>query len=173
MTTPTGYDRCWASKATRIVNRAETVDGTHKLPLFFTGSSVSPQCFKCRSPALLGLEHSANKKAWMTSSIFSEWLTASNQLPVSKRNPDILLLIDNYRAYGKVDTLPLLPQVEAMFFPSTMTSKISAARHRMIAPLNVRYVRRHLECAVNLDDINESDIYKIDISTVTKWLCSV
>ena len=41
----------------------------------------------------------ANKKAWMTSQIFTEWLAAWD-LYLTKVNLKILLLVDNYTAHS-------------------------------------------------------------------------
>jgi hypothetical protein len=46
--------------------------GTEKLPLFFIGKSVRPQCFQKKSGKELGFNYQGNKKAWMTSALFEE-----------------------------------------------------------------------------------------------------
>jgi len=48
--------------------------GTEKLDLFFIGNALQPRAFKKSTAAQLGIQYTANKKAWMTSSLFSSWL---------------------------------------------------------------------------------------------------
>ena len=52
-------------------------DGSEKLPLFFIGKSKRPQCFKRlkkKTPGDEGFYYWNNKKAWMTSELFKEWV---------------------------------------------------------------------------------------------------
>lgn len=56
--------------------------GTEKFPIFFIGRYKSPRCFKHRDPESLGFYYRNNKKAWMNSELFEEWviLFASSSL---------------------------------------------------------------------------------------------
>jgi len=48
------------------------MSGTEKLKLFVIGKAKKPRCFK--GIKSLAVDYRSNKKAWMTSSLFSEWL---------------------------------------------------------------------------------------------------
>jgi len=61
--------------------------------LLVIGKSAAPRCFK--NVKKLPFEYRSNKTAWMTSYIFSEWLTRWDR--TLKR--DILLLVDNCTAH--------------------------------------------------------------------------
>ena len=50
--------------------------GTEKLDLIFIGHAQQPYAFKKAKPEQLGVHYFNNTKAWMTSSIFSTWLTS-------------------------------------------------------------------------------------------------
>lgn len=49
-------------------------DGSEKIPLLFIGNAASPRCFKKKTPDALGLIYKSNKKAWMKSDLFYDWL---------------------------------------------------------------------------------------------------
>ena len=49
-------------------------DGSEKLPIFYIGRAKSPTCFKGRALPQRGFHYHFNKKAWMTSEIFEEYI---------------------------------------------------------------------------------------------------
>ena len=81
--------------------------GTDKCKLLVIGKSLRPR-FKNVNVDNLPVTHSANKKAWMTSQIFTEWLAAWS-LYLAKVNLKILLLGDNCTAHSHVSTLKNIP----------------------------------------------------------------
>lgn len=56
------------------IGLACNADGTEKLEPIFIGKSSKPQCFKKYTPEQCGFYYHNNKKAWMTSSIFEEYV---------------------------------------------------------------------------------------------------
>ncbi|EGN97839.1 hypothetical protein SERLA73DRAFT_153116 [Serpula lacrymans var. lacrymans S7.3] len=47
---------------------------SEKLEPFFIGKTKKPQCFNKQSPEQQGFYYWNNKKAWMTTAIFEEWV---------------------------------------------------------------------------------------------------
>ena len=76
--------------------------GTDKLLVI--GKSLRPRCFKNVNVDNLPVTYRANKKALMTSQIFTEWLAAWGSY-LTKVNQKILLLVDNCTARSNVSTL--------------------------------------------------------------------
>ena len=76
--------------------------GTDKLLVI--GKSIRLRCFKNVNVDNLPVTYRANKKAWMTSQIFTEWLAAWDSY-LTKVNRKILLLVDNCTAHPHVSTL--------------------------------------------------------------------
>src|SRR3990170_1965081 len=68
--------------------------GSHKLRSLVIGKSLNPRCFKNFNKSALSVIYRANKKAWMRSDIFVEWI---QHLDYYFRTMDrkILLLVDN------------------------------------------------------------------------------
>src|SRR5271169_5762918 len=53
--------------------------GSHKLPLWIIGKSKNPCCLKNINRNNIGCEYQANQKAWMTRTLFNEWLSWFDQ----------------------------------------------------------------------------------------------
>ncbi|VVC26158.1 DNA binding HTH domain, Psq-type,Homeobox domain-like,HTH CenpB-type DNA-binding domain,DDE superfamily [Cinara cedri] len=68
------------------------MSGTEKLKLLVVGKTTKPKCLK--GIKSLPIDYKSNKKAWMTSSIFSEWLLHFDR-KMKLENRKILLFVDN------------------------------------------------------------------------------
>lgn len=148
-------------------------DGTEKLPLMFIGTSRNPRCFKKKSREQLGLYYRNNKKAWMNSSLFFEWLRYVDMEIGKTEGRKILLVMDNCSAHGTTETVSQLDHVEVAFLPPNTTSKLQPLDAGIIAAMKVRYRRRQMERAVDLLDVGDMDIYKNDILTAMNWLTTI
>ncbi|CAI6357775.1 unnamed protein product [Macrosiphum euphorbiae] len=73
------------------------MSGTEKLKLFVIGKAKKPRCFK--GIKSLPVDYRSNKKAWMTSSLFSEWLLNFDR-KMKLENRKVLLFIDNCTAHN-------------------------------------------------------------------------
>ena len=93
------------------------MSGTDKLPLLIIGKPSNPRCFK--HVKSLPTEYDANKKAWMTSDIFKEWVKKLDK-KMRKKQRKIALIIDNCPAHPKI---PGLQAVDLVFLPPNTTSK--------------------------------------------------
>lgn len=147
-------------------------DGSHNLPLYFIGTAKKPRCFKKKSANELGLHYANNKKAWMTGSMFGEWLKFFNQIILEKRGQKVLSLMDNCSAHGSIHSLPTLSHVEFYFLPPNTTAKLQPLDAGIIASVKMRYRQRHLDRAVDLADVVVNDTYKIGILSAMRWLSS-
>ncbi|KAL4096550.1 hypothetical protein QTP88_021480 [Uroleucon formosanum] len=94
--------------------------GSDKRKLLVVGKSLKPRCFKNMSINKMPVHYHANKNAWMTSTIFSNWLYEwDKELQAKFRS--ILLLIDNCAAHSKNVQLK---NITLEFLPPNMTSLI-------------------------------------------------
>ncbi|UYV60860.1 hypothetical protein LAZ67_1002628 [Cordylochernes scorpioides] len=76
----------WENYTDEATNHRSTVlnsTGTDKRRLLIIGKSAKPRCFRNFSPHLY-CTYTSNSKAWMTSSIFQEWLLQFNKQLVSE-----------------------------------------------------------------------------------------
>jgi hypothetical protein len=102
------------SKERITVLLACNADGTDKLPPLVTGKSENPCCFK--NVGQLPTKYVANRKAWVTQAIFTDYLRALDA-KMSFQNRKILLFFDQCAAHPQ-DT-SFLKNVKVVSFPQT------------------------------------------------------
>ena len=109
------------------------MSGTEKLPLLVIGKSANPRCFK--NVKRIPTEYQANKKAWMTSEIFTSWAKKLDaQMLRQKRK--ICLIIDNCPAHPHVKSMKATTLV---FLPPNTTSVTQPMDQGIIRNLKVHY----------------------------------
>ena len=100
------------------------MDGSEKKPLLVIGKSKNPRCFP-KNHTLLPVTYRSSANAWMTSSLFHEWLDAWNrQLQIQGRR--ICPLIDNCTAHTPNATLS---HIVLQFLPPNTASIMPAHRY--------------------------------------------
>jgi len=79
-------------------------DGSRKLPPLIIGKSQKPRAFKGKTGTQLGFNYRSNAKAWMTATLYQEWLLDwDRELRSEERK--ILLLQDNFAGHIVPETL--------------------------------------------------------------------
>jgi hypothetical protein len=81
------------------------------------GKARQPRCFNKTNPDSLPVIYRSNKKAWMTSKIYEEYLQILNR-KMKRQKRNILLFVDNAPCHQ--DTL--LSNVQVKFLPPNTTS---------------------------------------------------
>uniref|UniRef100_A0A8C4XF96 Tigger transposable element-derived protein 4 n=1 Tax=Erpetoichthys calabaricus TaxID=27687 RepID=A0A8C4XF96_ERPCA len=109
------------------------MSGLEKLPALLIGKSLKPRCFK--NVKSLPMHYKANKKAWMTSELFSKWLKKVDAAMVRKKRR-IILFIDSCTAHNHI---PVMNAVTIKFFPPNMTSKLQPLDQGIINNFKLRY----------------------------------
>ncbi|XP_008189539.1 tigger transposable element-derived protein 4-like [Acyrthosiphon pisum] len=80
------------SKDRLTILLAVNMNGSEKLTLLLIGKAAKPRCFKgIRS---FPITYRSNKKAWMTTELFNEWLFSLNE-DMKKQERKMLLFLDN------------------------------------------------------------------------------
>lgn len=116
------------------VHICANVTGSEKIPLLVIGKSAKPRCFK--NVKTLPVEY-RNKKSWMTTVLFEEWLLKlDRRMKVQQRK--IVMFMDNCPAHGK----PNLDNVRLVFMPPNTTSKLQPCDQGIIA--NFKHYYRSL-----------------------------
>lgn len=93
-------------------------DGSEKFKLTVVGKFQKPRCFKNAGP--LPCVYKANKRAWMTTSIFQEFLIYLDH-KMSSKNRKIVLILDQCSAHPKDVQLR---NVKLVFLPANATSHL-------------------------------------------------
>lgn len=155
-------EKCHGGKRSKeriTVMVAGNMTGTEKLKLLIIGKSAKPRCFS--GVKSLPVDYRNNKKAWMTSSIFEEWLQKLDKR-FHRENRKVLLFIDNCPAHPKITKD--LKSIKLAFFPPNMTSKLQPMDQGVIKNLKQIYRKkcvqrliRNIESGKEIHDINLLD----------------
>ena len=79
-----------------------------------------PRCLAGINKNNLGVIYKNNKRAWMTSNIFEDWLlTINKKFKNEKRN--VLLFLDNFSGHN---SKLVLSNIKLVYFPPNTTSKL-------------------------------------------------
>jgi hypothetical protein len=139
-----------------------------KLQPLVIGHAARPRCFAGRDLATLPVIYRNNKKAWMTASIFKEWLERLNS-KMRNEGRSILLLLDNCAAHPNVD----LSNVKLLFLPANTTSRLQPCDAGIIQNVKLQY-RKSLcrEVVSRVDEMSSAtDISRsVDILDAIRWL---
>ena len=104
-----------------------------KLPMFVIGKSKTPRCFKHIKN--LPCKYKSQKKSWMDSQIFEEWVRKLDRT-FRMEGRKIALLIDNCPAHPSVSDLT---NVQLVFLPPNTTSVLQPMDQGVIRSLKAHY----------------------------------
>jgi hypothetical protein len=139
-----------------------------KLKPLVIGKAENPRCFRGVDKTSLPVTYRANKKAWMTSALFKEWLERLNgTMKLQQRS--ILLFIDNAGPHPDMQ----LSNIKLVFLPPNTTSRLQPCDAGIIANVKALYrtdLSRHLLAV--MDDANSAaDLAKrVNIIDAISWL---
>ncbi|UYV66540.1 TIGD6 [Cordylochernes scorpioides] len=122
--------------------------GTDKRRLLIIGKSAKPRCFRNFSPHFY-CTYTSNSKAWMTSSIFQEWLLQFNKQLVSEGRR-ILLLLDNATSHCVPNDG--LSNIKIHFLPPNMTASLQPLDSGIIKSFKAQYRKLQLQKMMELAD---------------------
>ncbi|XP_059217624.1 tigger transposable element-derived protein 6-like [Stomoxys calcitrans] len=129
--------------------------------VFSVGKSSNSRCFKGKN---LPVNYSANKKAWMTSILWTE-IIKELDLKFQKKTKNILLFIDN-AACHKISDDVTLKNIRIEYLPPNTTSIIQPLDQGIIRSFKCFYRKLiiskqllHLECSGTLENFSK----KIDV----------
>lgn len=88
-----------------------------KLPMFVIGKSVKPRCFK--GVINLPCRYRAQKKSWMDSGLFEEWVREQDR-KFEREGRKVALIVDNCPAHPNISNLKV---INLVFLPPNTTSK--------------------------------------------------
>ena len=98
------------------------------------GKSSRPRCFKNLDLKKFPVTWRNNKKSWMSSEIFSEWITDIND-KMRKKQRQIIMFLDNATVHRNIK----LSHVKLEFFPANTTSKLQPLDLGIIRAMKARY----------------------------------
>jgi hypothetical protein len=120
-----------------------------KLKPLIIGNTAHPRALKMNNVKLddLPVIWRYNKKAWMTSEIFSEWLNEVNR-KVKRANRKILLFSDNATSHADLN----LSNVAVRFLPPNLTSEVQPLNKGIIQSMKLQYRKQLMQVLINAAD---------------------
>ncbi|XP_062566571.1 tigger transposable element-derived protein 4-like [Saccostrea cucullata] len=143
-----------------------------KLQPLVIGKCRKPRCFQKLDPKTLPVIYRFNKKAWMTSAIYEEWLKLLNK-QMTRQNRKILLFVDNAPSHPALT----LSNITVKFFPPNTTSKTQPMDQGIIQTVKLKFRKRQMIHMVKemerQPDVSGPDLLKqINILDAIYWLSS-
>ena len=139
-----------------------------KLKPLAIGNAVKPRCFRNIKVDSLPVSWTANKRAWMTSALFVEWLKALDKKMRNQRRR-ILLFLDNALSHPMGVTLT---NVTVKFLPPNVTSVLQPLDQGVISNLKrlfkqrlLRHVLSKIDTASNVNEILKS----VNVLHAVQW----
>ena len=128
-------EKCSGGKKSkvRLTGMAAASAVGEKLSMFVIWKSKNPRCFK--NVKHLPCEYKSQKKSWMNSEIFEEWIRKlDRKFLTDERN--IALIIDNCPAHPSISNLT---NVQLVFLPPNTTSILQPMDQGVIRSLKAHY----------------------------------
>ena len=117
----------------------------------------------------LPVTYRANKKAWMTTLLYQEWLNAlDTRMRIQDRH--FLLFLDNAPCHPTVDSLT---NIKLVFLPSNTTSVLQPLDQGIIQNLKLYYRKlllRRVLSHINDNNSAETIARSINVLDVCRWI---
>ena len=128
-------EKCVGGKhsKTRLTGMAAANAVGEKLPMFVIGKSARPRCFA--GVRNLPCQYRSQKKSWMDSALFEEWVRELDRKFV-REGRKIALIVDNCPAHPHIEGLDT---IQLVFLPPNMTSKTQPMDQGVIRSLKAHY----------------------------------
>lgn len=162
-------ERCTGGKMSKeriTVMVAANMTGSEKRKLFVIGKAKRPRCFRNVKSLPVVYEH--NKKAWMTSELFTKFLREWDS-ELQRSSKKILLVVDNCPAHPNVENLKA---IKLCFLPPNCTSVLQPMDQGVINSLKMQYRKMQiLENIRNIELNKERGITLLDavLMVSTAW----
>ena len=135
------------------------------------GKAERPRCMRNIKLSSLPVTWAHNKKAWMTTTIFEEWLQTFNKR-MHARGRKVALLLDNAPSHPKDLRLS---NVKIIFLPANTTSVLQPLDQGVIACVKKQYQKRLLDHIVGQADTDKDLLQlsrSVDVLMAINWLRS-
>lgn len=131
--------------------------------------SIKPACFKNVNINNLGVQWAYNRKCWMTSEIFLDWLRKLNAKMVSE-DRQIIMLLNNANFHPKQT---VASNVKILFLPQNTTCYSQPLAQGIIQAMKLQYRKRMLRKLVTeVDDVSSAAemCTKITVLDACNWV---
>jgi len=133
------------------------------------GKSLHPRCFRNLDIRRLPVIWRANKKAWMNTALFEEWVRDFNCRMLSQGR-HVILLLDNAPSHPHELQLS---STKLVYLPANATSCLQPLDQGIIQAMKLQYRRRLLQHVITKADNNpdpQAICKSIDVHLAVTWL---
>lgn len=136
--------------------------GDKMLKPLLINKSLMPRALRGKNIKQLPVHFMANKKAWMTTDLFTKWFNDCFVPEVQKYIEEkglefkILLLVDNAPSHPVVDH----PNIQLLFLPPNTTSLIQPLDQGIIATFKMYYMKQTLKYII--DSVEEKNVTVVE-----------
>lgn len=140
--------------------------GNNRIPLLLIGTAKKPRCFKNVNMKALPVHYYAQKNAWMTQSIFTDWFKnvfvpyVQRDLKSKNLPPKAILVLDNAPSHPEDDLKSDDGNITCCFLPANTTSLIQPMDQSVIVAMKRRYRKKFIQRLVAEDDTSLIDYWK-------------
>ena len=132
--------------------------------------TLNPRCFKRVNKKTLPVEYHANKKAWMTSGIFENWLKKFGK-HMGCKGRKVLLFLDNATSHSDVQ----LCNVKLKYLPANTTSILQPLDQGIILAMKRKYRKTQLRYIITqMERSKEKDsshrLKEINVLKAIYWI---
>ena len=141
-----------------------------KIKSLVIGKAQNPRCFKNVDVKQLPVVYYANKKAWMTSTTFLDYLSDFSRI-MRRAHRKVLLFLDN--APSHPHDFPALSNVTVKFLPANTTSQLQACDVGIIRNFKAHYRKLLLQSVIACIDSGRTatDIVKsMTVLDAIRWV---
>lgn len=138
-----------------------------KLPLLMMGKFKNPRCFN-QAASSLPLRYCSSKNAWMTKTLFGDWLSYINGVMMNQ-NRTILLFVDNAAVHRVFNDYS---HIRLAFLPPNCTAAIQPMDQGTIRSLKSKYRKAFLEHVApeSEEDVNMDFLYRYNLLTAMQLI---
>jgi hypothetical protein len=150
-------------------------DGSIILPPLVINQYLKPRAFTSRhilNPENLGIQWYANKKAWMTTQIFEQFMLYFERRMVSAQKEKVLLLVDNFSGHQVPNVASRLRVTRLEFLPPNTTSRFQPMDAGIIASFKAQYKKLLIQHQIDCISIGKSfviDVYEAVTMLEKAW----
>ena len=141
-----------------------------KLKPLVIGKAQKPHAFSGVNISRLPVTWKSSSKAWMNTTIFTEWLEQINR-KMRQQKRKIMLFMDNVSSHVGSDALGL-SNVTVKFLPPSTTSYLQPLDGGIIQAFKLRYRQKLMECILAHVDASMSGTAlakQITVLNAMKW----
>jgi hypothetical protein len=135
-------------------------DGSEKRRPLIIGKAKKPRAFQNKTGAQLGFDYRNNAKAWMTATLYQEWLQQWDHELVA-RGRKIVLLQDNFSGHIIPDGLQ---NIRVVNFEPNLTAHVQPMDQGIIRCFKAHYRAKFIQRAIDryIANVTPSEIYDIN-----------